>query len=343
MAGGGRLEAADRSRAAAYIAGVQRPDGLIPWYDGGPADPWDHVESAMGLSVAGRVEAAERAYRWLGAHQRDDGSFWAVYADGEPARAHRESHHAAYVATGVLHHYLATGDRSFAEAHWAVVEAAVDFAVSLQAPGGEVRWAVDGEGTAWPDALVTGCSSIYKSLECALALARVLGRERPRWAAARDRLGRALRDGGDRFDRTWTSKARYAMDWFYPVLCGAVAGEAARERLAAGADRFVEPGLGCRCVADEPWVTVAETAELVVALAVAGRDEAAERTLGWLRRFADDAGAFWIGYQVEDCVVWPEQRPTWTAGAVLLAADAVFDLTPAAGLFAGDAAATAGR
>ena len=32
------------------IAEVQRPDGMIPWFEGGHCDPWNHVESAMALS-----------------------------------------------------------------------------------------------------------------------------------------------------------------------------------------------------------------------------------------------------------------------------------------------------
>ncbi|MCF8107152.1 MAG: hypothetical protein K9K64_16880, partial [Desulfohalobiaceae bacterium] len=39
------------------------------------------------------------------------------------------------------------------------------------------------------------------------------------------------------------------------------------------------------------------------------------------------------GYQTELGRYWPEERPTWTAGAVLLAADALARVTPAAELF----------
>ena len=42
----------------------------------------------------------------------------------------------------------------------------------------------------------------------------------PQWLLARERLGQALRHKPERFDRTWESKSRYSMDWFYPVLAG---------------------------------------------------------------------------------------------------------------------------
>jgi hypothetical protein len=35
---------------------------------------------------------------------------------------------------------------------------------------------------------------------------------------------------------------------------------------------------------------------------------------------------------VED-LLWPDEKPTWTAGAILLAADALTEHTPAAKLF----------
>ena len=36
-----------------YILKVQNQDGSIPWEENKKLDPWDHIEAAMGLSVAG--------------------------------------------------------------------------------------------------------------------------------------------------------------------------------------------------------------------------------------------------------------------------------------------------
>ena len=55
------------------IARVQRPDGSIPWYEGGQVDPWNHVEAAMALDIGGRHAEAAHAYTWLGAVQRPGG------------------------------------------------------------------------------------------------------------------------------------------------------------------------------------------------------------------------------------------------------------------------------
>ncbi|MDS0473423.1 prenyltransferase [Natrinema sp. 1APR25-10V2] len=325
-----------------HIEHAQRADGLILWYPDGPADPWDHVESAMGLSVAGRHEAARRAYQWVADAQHDDGALWANYGDSEAGDgAHagdeprKETHRSAYVAVGAWHHYLCTGDRDFLESLWPTVRDALAFACAQQAPSGEIYWSVGPDGEVYEDALVSGCASLYKSLACGAAIADVLGRPevRDRWLEARSDLGTAIRTRPDRFDRTWESKSRYAMDWFYPVLCGVLTGDPAARRLEAGMDRFLEAGLGCRCVDDEPWVTVAESCELVIALAAVGRTERAREIYEWLFQWTDDEGVFWTGYQFEDEEFWPGERPTWTGGAAVLAADALSGVSEAADLF----------
>jgi hypothetical protein len=317
-----------------FILEVQQPSGEIPWFESGYTDPWDHVEAAMGLSIAGEYEAAARAYRWLSSMQLVDGSWWASYRGEEiDNRERRESNFVAYVATGVWHHFLVTGDRDFLRAMWPMVERAIGFVLALQSEYGDIDWAVDANGVAKGDALVTGCSSIYKSLECAHNIAVRLDEHRPQWLQARTSLGQALRFRPERFDRTWESKSRYSMDWFYPVLVGVYPQAEARARLAARWDEFVEDQMGCRCVADQPWVTVAESCELVMALLAAGDHPRAVEVYSWLHQWRNQDGSYWTGYQLVEDLLWPDEKPTWTAGAILLAADALTEHTGAASLF----------
>ena len=317
-----------------FVLAVQQPSGEIPWFDSGYTDPWDHVEAAMGLSIGGEHEAAARAYHWLYSMQLVDGSWWASYRGEEiDNRERRESNFVAYVATGVWHHFLVTGDRDFLRAMWRMVERAIDFVLALQSEYGDIDWAVDADGVAKGDALVTGCSSIYKSLECAHNIAVSLGEYRPQWLQARTLLGQALRFRPERFDRTWESKSRYSMDWFYPVLVGVYPQAEARARLAERWDEFVEDQMGCRCVADQPWVTVAESCELVMALLAAGDHPRAVEVYSWLHQWRNQDGSYWTGYQLVEDLLWPDEKPTWTAGAVLLAADALTQHTGASRLF----------
>jgi len=317
-----------------YILRVQLPNGCIPWFQDGKADPWDHIEAAMGLSIGGELDAAERAYQWLAQEQLDDGSWWANYLSNEPVdRNHRETNFIAYVATGVWHHYLISQDKDFLRRLFPVVKRAVDFVLEYQSPTGEIYWAVAENGAAKKDALVTACASIYKSLQCAILCAKELGFAAKDWSHAYQKLVQCLRHHPECFDRTWESKERFSMDWFYPVLAGVVQGKLAHERINSRWKIFVEDNIGCRCVSDEPWVTVAESCELTLALLAAGEHARALSLFSWLHQFMDEDGGYWTGFNFRDQVIWPREKTTWTAGAILLAADALTEHSAASKLF----------
>ncbi len=114
---------------------------------------------------------------------------------------------------------------------------------------------------------MTGCASIYHSLRCALALADYFDEPQPEWEVAVGQLGHAIAHHPDLF----VCKDRWSMEWYYPVLGGALRGAAANARIEQRWDDFVVPGLGIRCVDDRPWVTGAETCELVMALDAIGQ------------------------------------------------------------------------
>jgi hypothetical protein len=325
----GVLTAREALETAHAIASVQLADGGIPWEDGRHADPWNHVEAAMALDVAGLHAAADRAYRWLARLQRPDGSWAAGYRDGHVEERHTDANFCAYAATGVWHHFLASGDCEFLHQAWPVVERAVELVLGLQQPGGEVWWAREPDGAPSRMALVSSSSSICKSLECAAAAATVLGRPSRRWRDARAALVAALRERPLAFE----DKSRWAMDWYYPVLGGAIRGAEADARLAERWATFVVDGLGVRCVADRPWVTVAESCELVLALDAVGRRADARRVFSWLRPLRAPGGRYWTGVTFPEAALWPEERPTWTSAAVLLAADALWGRSRTAGLF----------
>jgi hypothetical protein len=320
----------DTEAPAALIARTQRPSGEIPWCDGQKTDPWDHVESAMGLAMAGLLSEARSAYAWMAARQLADGSWYSAYMEGTAQDRTRDANMSAYVAVGVYHYFLLTDDRGFVSDMWPTVSAAIDFALNLQAPTGEIHWAISPAGDVDRMALLTGSSSIYMSIKCALALADILGRQRHEWQAALCKLGDAIRTKPHLFNMT---KSRFSMDWFYPVLAGAVTGADAQRRIERGWKKFVVEGLGVRCVSDQPWIAIAETSELALTLAGMGRLEQARVVFSWIsdRRFED--GSFWAGFTFPDMTVWPEERIAWTNAGMLIAADAIFGLTRAAGLF----------
>jgi hypothetical protein len=312
-----------------WIAAQQDSDGALPWFRRGQLDPWDSVEAAMALDIGGEHDRAGAAYRWLAGRQRADGSWAAEYRDGTESAPAVESNHAGYLAVGLWHSWLSTGDEQLVSDLWPVVRRGLDLVVAMQLAGGAIGWALRPDGTPDRTALLTGNASLFQALRCGIALAGLRGDAQPDWELAVTDLGAALRDRPDAF----ADRSRYSMDWYYPVLGGAVTGDAARARLAEGWDRFVVPGLGARCVSDQPWVTGAETCELALALAVAGQREAATEQVAAMQHLRGEDGSYWTGLVFADGVRWPVERTTWTAAAVVLASDALAGATPASGLF----------
>jgi hypothetical protein len=312
------------------IAEWQLPSGMVPWFPGGHADPWNHVEAAMALDLGGRRADAERAYDWLVRMQRHDGSWHQYYLADSIEQDKLDANVCAYVAAGVWHHFLLTDDIGFVEAMWPVVERAIDFVLELQRPRGEILWARHADGTPWSFALLTGSSSICHSLRCAIAIAERLGHERPDWELSAGRLGDVIAHQPEAF----APKHRWAMDWYYPVLTGVIGGDAGRARLSERYETFVMDGRGVRCVSDRPWVTVAETCECALAHLAVGQQEIAEDLFAWTAPFRHDDGRYWTGTVFPDEARFPGgERSTYTAASVVLAADAMAGASPASALF----------
>jgi hypothetical protein len=181
--------------------------------------------------------------------------------------------------------------------------------------------------------LLTGSSSIYHALRCAVACAEALGRERPDWELAAGRLAHAIAQTPEAFE----PKDDFAMDWYYPVLSGALEGEPAVARMEKWWDAFVMDGLGVRCVSTNQWVTAAETAECVLALDAVGRRADALALFTWAQAHRCEDGSYWTGIVYPQRETFPfSERTTYTAAAVILAADALSNTSPAAGLFRGE-------
>ncbi|HWG73074.1 MAG TPA: hypothetical protein VG184_03355 [Acidimicrobiales bacterium] len=328
-----KLHAREIADTTDWITSVQLPSGMIPWFPGGHADPWNHVEAAMSLVLGGRRVEAARALEWLAAAQHDDGSWCHYYLADGVEEPRRDPNISAYVATGTWWYFLVTGDAGVLEEMWPVIERAMTFVLRLQEPGGEILWSLDADGTPGRFALLTSSASIHHSLRCALAVAERLGYDRPDWELAAGRVAHAVAHRPSAFE----PKDRWAMDWYYPVLCGAISGDDGRRHLAAGWQNFVMDGLGVRCVSSNPWVTAAETAECAMALDAVGMVDEAARVLGWTRHLRDDDGSYWTGCVHPECVRFPGgERTTYTAAAVLLADHALHGTSGAAGLFRGE-------
>jgi hypothetical protein len=328
----GVLSADEVVASAESIARLQLDTGMIPWFSDGHCDPWNHVETAMALDVAGFHHEAEKAYEWLVETQRPDGSWWNYYLpDGSVEEAKLDTNVCAYIATGVWHHWLCTWDRGFVDHLWPTVDRAMAWVLGMRRANGTVLWARTETARPWDYALLTGSSSITHSMRCASNLAALINEPRAEWIAASNHLANVIATDPDAFE----PKQRWAMDWYYPVLGGAMVGEQAKARLAEGWDVFAMEGKGVRCVSDEPWITASETAEAALAHAAIGDLSTATDLLDWTRSHRLDDGSYWTG------IVYPSgerfpfgETSAYTAAAVILAADAITIGSPASGVFA---------
>ncbi|MFM9378336.1 prenyltransferase [Gordonia sp. VNK21] len=326
----GVLTAAEIRRTGEAIAAMQESSGALPWFPGGQTDPWDHVESAMALSATGLFARAEAAYDWSRRTQRPDGS-WPIRTVAGVVQDHGiDSNFCAYIAVGVWHHYLITRDRDFLERMWPTVWKAIELVLRFARDDGAFRWGGDHLTHAmFDEAQLTGNASIHQALDCAVRIAQEMGQPEEAWARAHAALGAAFQ----RADEVFEPPGEHSMDWYYPILGGAVRGRAGQELIARRWDEFVVPGLGIRCVDHRPWVTGAETSELALALDALGDTDDAVALIASIQHLRDPDGAYWTGLVFADGKRWPVEKSCWTSAAVVLAADAVSRSTPGNAVF----------
>jgi hypothetical protein len=300
------------------IAAIQLPDGAIPWGPGRHIDPWNHIEAAMGLDAAGFHHEARAAYEWLRGTQASDGSWPAAVDRSGVLDGSVDANFCAYIATGVWHHFLSTSDDAWLASMWPCVQGAIDVVLDMQLATGAVAWARDARGRLWPDALLTSTSCIHLSLWCALSIATRMEITRPDWELSLSDMRRAI-ESSDAF----MPKARYAMDHYYPVLGLSIRGVDGAEALEACRRRFVVEGRGVLCTDDRAWVTTGETCELGLAHVGIGDVQAGATLFEWVQHLRDPDGMYWTGANHPGAEIWPDEKTTWSAGSVLLLADAL--------------------
>ena len=312
----------------------QLNSGAIPSNKNGSHDPWDHLEAAMGLSTLGFQSEALKGLEWMALNQNDDGSWFNLYDDNSPLELNKQTNYASYIAVAVWHLYLLTKDTGILQKFWHPVKKGILFSLALQNNNGAIAWNLDESGKIDEDYLITGCSSIAKSIECAIAIAQVLEEKacEADWQIAHSKLLNALENPEGIFDLK-KDRSRFSMDWYYPLLAGVASAKRVKALTTKINNSFWIQGLGIKCVEDEPWVTVAETSECSIAFKKIGENEIAEELLQNAISIVDDKSIPFMGWQFEEKIYWPNEKPTWTSAACILAADAVNNLTTASALF----------
>ena len=321
----------DLQQTVDAIAEWQLPSGMIPWFPGGHADPWNHVEAAMALTLGGRHAEAEAAFTWLAAMQRPDGSWHQYYLADRVEQDKLDANVCAYVAAGVWHRWLCTEDRGVRRGPVAGRRGPSTSSSTCRRRGAR------SSGRATPTARRgrSPCSPARRRSATACAAPSpwpsCWATSGPTGSCPPPASPTSIRHVPEAF----APKHRWAMDWYYPVLAGVMAGDDGRARLAsrykgvrdrrAGRALRVRPALGHRRRdvrvrprpagrgQPEPWPRTCS----------AGRSSTAPTTgATGPARCSPTRARFPAG-----------ERSTYTASAVVLAADGLSGGSPASGLF----------
>ena len=330
----GVMTAAQVLATAQSIAALQRPDGMIPWFPGGHCDPWNHVEAAMALTAVGLDDEADHAYQWLVDTQLPDGSWFNYYLATGIEDARLDTNVCAYLATGAWHRYVSTGDLD-----------GMEDAVADRRGRDRLRPAMAAARRIHP--LVARSVRVPRGVRPPHRFVVDLPQPPVRHRLRRAPGARAARTGSwppVAWPTPWPinptpSPPRSSSPWTGTTRCWPVpsAGKPPVAGSTARGTIFVMEGRGVRCVSTGEWVTAAETAECVLALDALGMDESALRLLTWAQALRNEDGSYWTGMVYpEEATYPPLERSTYTAGAMVLAADALSRTTPASGIFRGE-------
>ena len=314
-------------RIAQSIKTNQLDSGAIPSNADLSHDPWDHIEAIMGLNFLNDKESSDLAFKWLKNNQNKDGSWYAKYSNNDPIELNKPTHFGPYISVAALHYYKIFSDKDKLLELWETIDSAIDFSLNLQDSNGTIPWSVDKNNQIENDFLLTGASSILKSLECAIAISKILDLDaNKKWTKAYELLAYAIKNPKGLFDKT-IDRSRFSMDWYYPIISGVLSDSEKDKYIKKIYKDFYIEGIGVKCVVEEPWVTVAETSEFIVSLVISNEIEEAKKLLIEVMNISDLNDIPYMGWQYEENIFWPEEKPSWTAAALILAADSIYDFS----------------
>ena len=96
-----------------FLNDVQLVSGAIPSNQDGSHDPWDHLETVMGLSTLGYKTQAIKGLDWMTINQNEDGSWYNLYDNNKPLELNKQTNYASYIAVAVWHLYLLNQEIDF--------------------------------------------------------------------------------------------------------------------------------------------------------------------------------------------------------------------------------------
>ena len=281
----------------------QLEDGSISWDQTGKCDPWDHCECLIALAIYEEWDAFDKGVDWFFNNINKDGLISPEFKNQQSVYNHFESHHAPYIVLPLMQAMLIKDEESFPKEYSPQINKIFDQLENFKDDDGYYYWAKDKKGLS-DNSLITATMSILLSLTARHE--RSFSIDTSKW--------------DQKFDRDGTDRSRFSMDFYYPYLARV---KNNKQEFDKHLEEFYVKGLGVKCVKEEPWVTIAESSECVLAALVNGNVTSAENIFNDILQFQDSAGIFPTGYQYDLKIFWPEEKSTWTNAAVIIAAHAL--------------------
>ena len=290
-----------------WIISNQSSSGAIFWDEKGKCDPWDHCECLIALAIYEEWEHFWRGVNWFITNLNEDGLIYAEFQNEKPSKLHYESHHAPYIIMPLIQASLIDKEQNYKKIltneQLLKLENIFEVLDDFKDEDGYFYWAKDSNGYS-DNSLITASMSIFLSL------------------VAKDKSFPKFNTEmwQEKFNRDGVDRSRFSMDFYYPFLAGI---KNNKKEFLDLLDNYYVKGLGVKCVAEEPWVTIAESSECVISALIHDNENIAKKIFNDIQQFQNKDGIFPTGYQYDMEIFWPEENSTWTNAAVIIAAHAL--------------------
>ena len=247
----------DLKSAKDWILANQNEKGAILWDQTGKWDYWDHCECLIALAIYQEWEAFDKGIHFCLGQLDDKGLVKSEYINEKVTKAFNEAHHTAYIFLPLLQKYLVDQDLDYLKSFRTQIHFIYATLKKFKAEDGFYFWAQDESGFS-DNSLITATCSIELSRRAYNRICEILG-DTDCLDTSEAITSSSLKSKN--FNRDGIDRSRFSMDAYYPLLCNCGNKSDAEKVL----QKFYVEGMGVKCVVEEPWITLAESSECVIA------------------------------------------------------------------------------
>ena len=309
----------DLKSAKDWIMSNQNDKGAILWDQKGKWDYWDHCECLIALAIYQEWDAFDKGIHFCLGQLDKKGLVKSEYINEKVTKDFIEAHHTAYIFLPLLQKYLIDQDLDYLKSFRTEIHLIYAALRKFKREDGFYFWAQDKNGFS-DNSLITATCSIELSRRAYNRICEIIG-DKDYLDASEAITSESLKS--KKFNRDGIDRSRFSMDAYYPLLCNCGKKTDAEKVL----QKFYVEGMGVKCVAEEPWVTLAESSECVIALFKIGMKAEASKIFSEILKYKNSSGYFPTGYQYDLDIFWPDENSTWTNAAIIMAADCLYDIS----------------